>query len=240
MSPTARIPVGAAAVAALAAAPAAAQEDAHWRALRETMVAEQLEARGISDSATLAAMRTVPRHLFVPAARQQDAYGDFPLPIGYGATISQPYIVALMTQLAGPRAGMRVLEIGTGSGYQAAVLAAAGCRVWSLEIVSALAQEARERLIRLGYGGIEVRTGDGWLGWPESAPFDAVVVTAAGDSVPGPLVEQLISGGRLVMPVNDADYGQVLLVVDKAPDGTLTRRRIAPVRFVPLQRGRPR
>ena len=240
MSPTARIPVGAAAAAALAATSLAAQEDAHWRVLRETMVAEQLEARGISDSATLAAMRAVPRHLFVPDARQPDAYGDFPLPIGHGATISQPYIVALMTQLAGPRPGLRVLEVGTGSGYQAAVLAAAGCRVWSIEIVSALAQEARERLIRLGYAGIEVRTGDGWLGWPEAAPFEAILVTAAGDSEPAPLLEQLAPGGRLIMPVNDPDLGQVLVVVDKAADGTLSRRRIAPVRFVPLQRGRPR
>jgi protein-L-isoaspartate(D-aspartate) O-methyltransferase len=240
MTPAARIPVGAAAAAALAATPVAAQEDARWHALRETMVAEQIEARGITDAATLAAMRAVPRHEFVPSARLADAYGDFPLPIGHGATISQPYIVALMTQLAAPRPGLRVLEIGTGSGYQAAVLAAAGCRVWSVEIVSALAQEARERLIRLGYAAIEVRTGDGWLGWPEAAPFDAVLVTAAGDSVPGPLLEQLAPGGRLVMPVSETDSVQVLMVVEKAADGTLTERRIAPVRFVPLQRGRPR
>ena len=233
------MPVGAAAAAALAATPVAAQEDAPWRALREAMVAQQLEARGIDDAATLAAMRAVPRHQFVPADRRSDAYGDFPLPIGHGATISQPYIVGLMTQLARPRAGLRVLEIGTGSGYQAAVLAAAGCRVRSIEIVSALAQEARERLIRLGFGAVEVRTGDGWLGWPEAAPFDAILVTAAGDSVPGALLAQLAAGGRLVMPVNEAD-GQVLIVIEKAADGTLSQRRVAPVRFVPLQRGRPR
>jgi len=238
MAGSTRIPVGAAAAAALAAGgPLAAQEDAAWRLRREAMVAEQLVPRGVTDAATLAAMGSVPRHLFVPSSKQREAYADYPLPIGYGATISQPYIVALMTELAVPRAGMRVLEIGTGSGYQAAVLARAGCRVWTIEIVRALADAARDRLTRLGYAGVEVRHGDGWLGWPEAAPFDAVLVTAAGDSVPGALLEQLAPGGRLVMPVTESDFGQTLIVVEKGADGTLRQRRVAPVRFVPLQRG---
>jgi len=239
MAGTTRIPVGAAAAAALAAGggPLAAQEDASWRLRREAMVAEQLLPRGIADSATLAAMRAVPRHLFVPSSKQREAYADYPLPIGYEATISQPYIVALMTELAAPRPGLRVLEIGTGSGYQAAVLAQAGCRAWTIEIVRALADAARERLTRLGFGQVAVRHGDGWLGWPEAAPFDAILVTAAGDSVPGALLEQLAPGGRLVMPVAESDFGQTLMVVEKGADGTLRQRRVAPVRFVPLQRG---
>jgi len=232
------LPVGAAAIAALAAAPLAAQEDAVWRAQREAMVDRQIVARGVTDPTTLAAMRAVPRHEFVPPGRRDDAYVDFPLPIGHGATISQPYIVALMTELARPAAGTRVLEIGTGSGYQAAVLAHIGCRVWTIEIEPALADAARERLARLGYGGVEVRTGDGWPGWPEAGPFDAILVTAAAERVPPALLEQLAPGGRLIIPVDIPAGHQDLMVIEKAPDGSTRERRVIPVRFVPLRRGR--
>ncbi len=237
MAAASNLPVGAAAAAALAAGPLPAQEDPALRAQREAMVDRQIVARGVTDPATLAAMRAVPRHAFVPGGRREDAYVDFPLPIGHGATISQPYIVALMTELARPAPGMRVLEIGTGSGYQAAVLAHIGCRVWTIEIEGALADAARERLARLGYEGIAVRTGDGRLGWPEEAPFDAILVTAAADQVPPPLLAQLAPGGRLVIPVDVPAGHQDLVVIDKLADGSTRERRVIPVRFVPLRRG---
>jgi protein-L-isoaspartate(D-aspartate) O-methyltransferase len=204
---------------------------------RRLALVESLRLKGISDSTTLAAMRAVPRHLFVPADRREYAYEDHPLPIGYDATISQPYIVALMTQLVRPRPGMRVLEVGTGSGYQAAVLRAIGCRVWTIEIVRALADSARARLERLGYQGIEVRHGDGYLGWPERSPFDAILVTAAADSIPPALLEQLAPQGRLVMPVGDPAGVQFLELVERSAAGRLSRRRLEPVQFVPLLRG---
>ncbi|HWO89799.1 MAG TPA: protein-L-isoaspartate(D-aspartate) O-methyltransferase [Gemmatimonadales bacterium] len=213
-----------------------AGDDQHWRTQREQLVATWLVPYGITDTATLRAMRTVPRHEFVPPHLRELAYEDRPLPIGHDATISQPFIVALMTQLIAPRAGMRVLEIGTGSGYQAAVLAAIGCRVWTIEIVAALATSARARLERLGYQGIEVRHGDGWAGWPEQAPFDAILVTAAPDTIPPALVAQLARGGRMVLPVTNRDGSQDLVVVEKDASGRLTERRVAPVRFVRLQR----
>ena len=201
------------------------------------MVKEQVSARGVRDSATLAAMRQVPRHEFVPPQVRRLAYEDSPLPIGHDQTISQPYIVALMTELARPKPGDRVLEVGTGSGYQAAVLAAAGCRVWTIEIFEALADEARERLGRLGFRDVVVRHGDGYAGWREEAPFDAVVVTAGADAVPPALIEQLAPEGRLVMPVGDPYTDQRLVLLEKDKAGRVSTRYLVPVRFVPLLRG---
>ncbi|HEU5170967.1 MAG TPA: protein-L-isoaspartate(D-aspartate) O-methyltransferase [Gemmatimonadales bacterium] len=232
---------GSAALLALAlAAPGAAQrvaDDAGWREQREGLVAERLAPWGISDSATLAAMRAVPRHEFVPPEQRDLAYEDIALPIAQGQTISQPFVVAMMTQVIRPRAGLRVLEVGTGSGYQAAVLAAAGCRVWTIEIFKVLAEDARARLARLGYTGVAVRHGDGYAGWPEAAPFDAVVVTAAADSIPPALLAQLAPRGRLVMPVGDPATEQALVLVEKDAKGRIRSRKVLPVRFVPLLRG---
>lgn len=229
-----------AAAALAAAAPVAAQREnaeERWQRLREELVAERLVPFGIQDSATLAAMRTVPRHEFVPLEQQPRAYEDIPLPIGHGQTISQPAVVALMTEAIRPRPGLRVLEVGTGSGYQAAVLAEAGCRVWTIEIFAALAREARTRLARLKYEGVTVRHGDGYAGWPAAAPFDAVVVTAGADSVPPALLQQLAPLGRLVMPVGDPLASQYLVLVEKDAEGRLGSRVLLPVRFVPLLRG---
>jgi protein-L-isoaspartate(D-aspartate) O-methyltransferase len=231
--------VGALAGLALAAATPAvlAQDaDARWRDLRRRLVDHYI-APYITDTATLRAMHTVPRHEFVPEPYRVEAYEDYPLPIGRGQTISQPYIVALMTQAVRPRAGMRVLEIGTGSGYQAAVLAEIGCRVWTIEIFPELADEARARLARLGYRDVQVRHGDGYLGWPEAAPFDAILVTAAAAEIPPALVRQLAPLGRLVMPVGSPASAQELTLVEKDASGALHQRRLAPVRFVPLLRG---
>ncbi len=217
--------------------PAYAQTDTEHRRARERLVAEFLMPQGITDSATLAAMRTVPRHEFVPAEQRPHAYDDRPLPIGHEQTISQPMVVAFMTQAVRPRPGLRVLEVGTGSGYQAAVLAATGAEVWTIEIFRALAEEARARLARLGYETVRVRHGDGYAGWPDAAPFDAVVVTAGADSIPPALIDQLAPGGRLVMPVGDPRLDQALVLVEKGRDGTLASRTLLPVRFVPLLRG---
>jgi protein-L-isoaspartate(D-aspartate) O-methyltransferase len=198
---------------------------------RQEMVADQIEERGVRDPRTLAAMRKVPRHLFVPAALAGDAYADHPLPIGHDQTISQPYVVAFMTEALGLRGGETVLEVGTGSGYQAAVLAEIAARVYTIEIVAPLADEARERLARLGYRNVEVRAGDGYQGWPEKAPFDAVIVTAAAPRVPEPLEQQLKDGGRLVIPVGESD--QELMVITRR--GTrYDEVRVLPVRFVPM------
>ncbi|HUF35672.1 MAG TPA: protein-L-isoaspartate(D-aspartate) O-methyltransferase [Gemmatimonadales bacterium] len=223
----------------LSAAPACAQraEPDTLREARARLVAERLVPHGIRDSATLAAMGSVPRHEFVPPELRHLAYEDTPLPIGREQTISQPYVVAAMTQLIRPRRGLRVLEVGTGSGYQAAVLAEAGCRVWTIEIIGELAREAAARLHRLGYTSIAVRHGDGYGGWPEEAPFEAVVVTAAADSIPPSLLEQLASGGRLVMPVGDPRVYQRLVLAEKDSAGRITSRELEPVRFVPLLRG---
>ncbi|WP_025321241.1 protein-L-isoaspartate(D-aspartate) O-methyltransferase [Deferrisoma camini] len=187
--------------------------------------------------AVMEALARVPRHEFVPPEWKDRAYENRPLPIGYGQTISQPYIVALMTDLAGVGPGDRVLEVGTGSGYQAAVLAALGCRVFTVEIIPALAEAARRRLRRLGYDRVRVRLGDGYYGWPEHAPFDAILVTAAADHVPPPLVRQLRPGGRMVIPVGGAFRVQTLTVVEKAADGRVSSREVLPVRFVPLTGG---
>jgi protein-L-isoaspartate(D-aspartate) O-methyltransferase len=184
--------------------------------------------------AVIAAMSRVERHEFVPEALRDRAYEDRPLPIGYGQTISQPYIVALMTDLLEPGPGDRLLEVGTGSGYQAAVLAELGLEVYTIEIVPELAEQAAARLERLGYDKAATRVGDGYHGWPERAPFDGIVVTAAADHVPPPLVAQLRPGGRMVIPVGPAFMVQQLVLVTKAADGTLRTRQLLPVRFVPL------
>jgi len=182
----------------------------------------------------MAAMAKVPRHEFVPAAERRNAYANRPLPIGSGQTISQPFIVALMTDLMGVQPGDRVLEIGTGSGYQAAVLAELAATVYTVEIVEPLAREAQERLRRLGYRNVVTRVGDGYQGWPENTHFDAIMVTAAPREVPQPLIDQLKPGGRLVVPVGGQSGSQSLLVIEKKPDGTVTRRNVLGVRFVPL------
>lgn len=182
------------------------------------------------------AMRTVPRHAFVPADLAKDAYANRPLPIGLGQTISQPFIVALMTELAAPSPESRVLEVGTGSGYQAAVLAQCAAKVYSIEIVRPLGERARAVLESLGVRNVEVRIGDGYKGWPEAAPFDAIVVTAAPDHIPQPLVDQLAPRGRMVVPVGSRYGIQDLLVITKGADGRAVTRRTIPVRFVPLTR----
>ncbi|HEX9633393.1 MAG TPA: protein-L-isoaspartate(D-aspartate) O-methyltransferase [Gemmatimonadales bacterium] len=213
-----------------------AQDEALTTA-RRAMVA-LIESDGVRDSATLAALRAVPRHEFVPADVRDLAYGDHPLPIGYDQTISQPYIVGFMTEQVRPRPGMKVLEIGTGSGYQAAVLAEIGCEVYTIEIVEPLAANAAAVLARLRYGNVRVRHGDGYAGWPEEAPFDAVIVTAAADEIPPALLRQLAPGGRLVMPVGPQDAVQYLVVVEKDATGETAQRALLPVRFVPLVGGR--
>jgi protein-L-isoaspartate(D-aspartate) O-methyltransferase len=202
-----------------------------FEAARERMVEEQIAARGVRDAKTLAAMRKVERHLFVPPAVVAEAYDDHPLPIGHAQTISQPYIVAFMTEALGLRGGETVLEVGTGSGYQAAVLAEIAARVYSIEIVEPLAAEARERLHRLGYQDVEVRAGDGYAGWAEAAPFDAIMVTAAAPRIPAPLKEQLREGGRLVIPVGD-EYQELIVVTREG--ASFQERRVLPVRFVPM------
>lgn len=214
-----------------------ANTDAALAAARERMVVDQLQARGIQDARVLAAMRDVPRHLFVPAEMVGDAYADTPLPIGYGQTISQPYIVALMTELARPRPTDKALEIGTGSGYQAAVLARVTGRVYTIEFVSALAATAAPRLA--AHPNIVARDGDGYGGWPEHAPFDIILVTAAPEEVPPALIEQLAPGGRLVIPVGPTSGAQELRLIEKRADGSLTTTSITPVRFVPLLRRDP-
>jgi protein-L-isoaspartate(D-aspartate) O-methyltransferase len=199
------------------------------------MVEHQIRARGIADARVLRAMREVERHLFVPPDLMREAYGDTPLPIGHSQTISQPYIVALMTELARPDPADRALEVGTGSGYQAAVLARLVARVDTIEIVEPLAREARSRLAALP--NVFTHIGDGYGGLPAQAPFDLIVVTAAPPEVPPALVEQLKPGGRLVIPVGATSDVQFLRLLEKQPDGRVDDRRVAPVRFVPLVKG---
>lgn len=203
---------------------------------RRRMVDEQLRGRDIRNERVLAAMGRVPRHEFVPEELRPRAYADQPLPIGEGQTISQPYIVAFMTQAIDPKPGQRVLEVGTGSGYQAAVLAEVAGEVYSIELLPALAKRARATLDRLGYKGVHTRTGDGYKGWPEAAPFDAILVTCGADHVPAPLFEQLKPGGTLVIPVGDQIFGQSLRVITKGARGERQERDALPVRFVPLRR----
>jgi protein-L-isoaspartate(D-aspartate) O-methyltransferase len=207
-----------------------------FAAKRRQMVAEQIRARGVRDARVLAAMERVPRHRFVQPGDEPVAYADTPLLIGHGQTISQPYIVAYMTEALKLPADARVLEIGTGSGYQAAVLAELVAEVYTIEIVTPLAERAGELLRDLGYANVHVRDGDGYKGWPEAAPFDSIVVTAAPDHVPEPLINQLEEGGRLVIPVGQAE--QDLFVFVRTPTGLREEARL-PVRFVPLTRRPP-
>lgn len=210
------------------ALPLAAQDP---RALR--MVREQIESRGVSNARVLQAMRTVPRHEFVPEQLVDHAYEDRALPIEQNQSISQPYIVALMTELLDPRKSDRVLEIGTGTGYQAAVLSGLVRQVYTIELLDELATSARQRLRRLGYSNVEVRAGDGYAGWPEQAPFDKIIVTAAPESVPQALVNQLKPGGVMVIPAGS--FGrQDLTVVEKDRKGTVRTRTVLPVQFVPM------
>lgn len=199
--------------------------------VRESMVERQLELRGIRDERVLRAMRSVPRERFVPGDLEPHAYDDSALPIGLGQTISQPYVVAFMTEAAELEPGDRVLEVGTGSGYQAAVLAEIVGELWSIEIVPELAERAVAALDACGYGAVHVRVGDGYRGWPEEAPFDAILVTAAPDHVPEPLLAQLAPGGRLVLPVGRGD--QTIVRVRRGPAG-FEREELLPVRFVPM------
>ena len=217
-------------------------DDIRRQKLLETIDENVRETRELTGHARLdarvrAALRRVPRHVFVPEELLEQAYVDHPLPIGHGQTISQPTIVALMSELIAPRADAVVLEVGTGSGYQAAILAELCAHVYSLEIVAALAQLARERLQRLGYDNVEVRAGDGRLGWPEHAPYDAIMVTTAPEEIPPALVEQLKPGGTLVIPVGERYVGQQLLCVRKNADGSTERSAVLPVVFVPLTAG---
>jgi protein-L-isoaspartate(D-aspartate) O-methyltransferase len=197
------------------------------------MVEQQIAARGITSPAVLRAMRSVPRHRFVPGVVPELAYSDRPLPIGHDQTISQPYIVARMTALVDPDASDRVLEIGTGSGYQAAVLSTIADSVYTLEIIPDLAATATKRLRRLGYDNVVVRNADGFEGWPSRGPFDAIVVTAAPEEIPPPLLDQLADGGRMIVPVGPTGGTQELTLVTK-DDGDIARRTLAPVRFVPF------
>jgi protein-L-isoaspartate(D-aspartate) O-methyltransferase len=221
------------AVAALGVAGCVAETQDSDSGRAAAMVDRQIRARGVVDARVLAAMRKVPRHRFVPPERAAQAYDDTPLPIGHAQTISQPYIVAYMTEALELSPGHRVLEIGTGSGYQAAVLAEIAKEVYTIEIVSELAARAAGTLKALGYANVHVRDGDGYAGWPEQAPFDRVIVTAAPDHVPQPLVDQLAVGGRLVIPVGDVR--QQMAILSKTKDGVVEKRTID-VRFVPLTR----
>lgn len=226
------------AVAASAQAQLPQARDPH-AAARRALVAElraEDDARLAREALELLAK--VPRHAFVPAAQRRAAYENRPLGIGYGQTISQPYIVALMTSLARPRPGHKVLEIGTGSGYQAAVLAESGAQVYSIEIIEPLGRTAAARLRALGYRNVRTRIADGYYGWKEDAPFDAIVVTAAASAVPPPLIAQLRPGGRMVIPVGSGFLTQTLMLVEKQADGRVRTRQLMPVRFVPLTRGR--
>jgi protein-L-isoaspartate(D-aspartate) O-methyltransferase len=210
--------------------------DEAWARQRQRMVETQLAARDVDDKRVLATMGKVPRHAFVPDAVRGRAYDDSALPLGHGQTISQPYIVALMTQAAAVQPKHRVLEVGTGSGYQAAVLSELVAEVYTIELVPELAKEAAERLKRLGYANVTAKAGDGYLGWPDAAPFDAVLVTCGADHVPKPLMEQLKPGGKMVIPVGRPPHDLTLRVLTKNADGTHTTKDLAPVAFVPLRR----
>lgn len=203
-----------------------------YRIAREKMVKSQIVARGIKDEKVIQAMLKVPRHLFVEEALRDQAYGDFPLPIGKGQTISQPYIVALMTEALELKGKERVLEVGTGSGYQTAILAEIALWVYTIERDPDLSEKAKKVLLSLGYKNISLKIGDGSLGWPEAAPFDAIIVTAASPQIPQPLVDQLAEGGRIVIPVGD-EFSQVLIKGIKK-DGMLKTQTLEPVRFVRL------
>ena len=206
--------------------------------LREAMVNDQIVARGVRNEGVLQSMRRIPRHLFVPEDRMSSAYEDSPLPIGNGQTISQPYIVAYMTEILQPDGSGTVLEVGTGSGYQAAVLSLLYRKVYTIEIIPELAESAKARLRDLGFSNVEVRTGDGYAGWPDKAPFDAIMVTAAADHIPPPLISQLKAKGRMVIPVGSPYLIQHIILVEKDQQGNITTKSLLPVRFVPLTGGR--
>lgn len=200
---------------------------------RKAMVVDQIKERGIRDRRILKVMETVPRHEFVPEEYRAFAYDDSPLPIGEGQTISQPYIVALMTECLNLEGDEKVLEVGTGSGYQAAILCELAKEVYTIEILETLAERAEELLQKLGYKNVKVKCGDGYLGWEEYAPFDGIIVTCAPDHIPRPLIDQLAEGGRMVIPVGEIDFPQVLKIVEKR-EGEVTVRNVVPVRFVPM------
>jgi protein-L-isoaspartate(D-aspartate) O-methyltransferase len=211
------------------------QQEDQYAAMRKEMINNQIISRGIRNPLTLKAMQKVPRHLFVPAAYRTRAYEDNPLPIGYDQTISQPFIVAYMTELSKPAKSKKVLEIGTGSGYQAAVLAEIVDKVYTIEIIPQLAKEASARLASLGYKNVFTRTGDGYLGWKENAPYDIIMVTAADDHIPQPLLDQLAENGRLIMPVGSPSSAQQIVLAVKK-NGKIEKSKLAMVRFVPLLR----
>jgi protein-L-isoaspartate(D-aspartate) O-methyltransferase len=215
---------------------AKSKEDAAYRNDRKNLIDNHIIGAGISDSETIRSMQTVPREKFVPQELKKHAYANQPLPIGYGQTISQPYIVALMTELLSVDANDRVLEIGTGSGYQAAVLAVIVREVYTIEIIEPLGRSARARLQNLGYENVYTKTGDGYYGWEEHAPFDAIIVTAAAGHIPPPLLKQLKTGGRMCIPVGQPYYPQILKLVTKSGEGSFTVQDIIPVQFVPFTR----
>ncbi|MGE5215110.1 MAG: protein-L-isoaspartate(D-aspartate) O-methyltransferase [Nitrospirota bacterium] len=205
-----------------------------FAAQRQRMVEKQLKARGITDKRVLGAMAKVPREEFIPGDARADAYQDGPLPIGYDQTISQPYVVAFMTEQLRPKQTDRVLEVGSGSGYQAAILAELMAEVYTVEIIEPLAKTAEATLQRLGYKNVYIKVGDGYMGWPEKAPFDAIIVTCAPDKVPQPLIDQLKDGGRMVIPVGERFAQQLYLLEKKS--GQLKESATLPVRFVPMLR----
>jgi protein-L-isoaspartate(D-aspartate) O-methyltransferase len=211
-----------------------------FAAERERMVRDQIASRGIKNPAVLQAMRMTPRHAFAPREVRPFAYEDHPIPIGYGQTMSQPYIVAFMSEALDVRKEHRVLEIGTGSGYQAAILSVLAKEVYTMEIVPELARSAAETLKLLGYTNVFVREGDGYQGWPQKAPFDRIVLTAAPPELPQILVNQLKPGGRLLAPIGRTVFDQEILLVEKASDGRISRRSLIPVRFVPMVKPSPR
>jgi protein-L-isoaspartate(D-aspartate) O-methyltransferase len=227
--------------ATTAATPGDGYERARQALIREITEDLRISGRHLGlerlDPRITSALLTVPRHEFVPEAYRDSAYENRPLPIGRGQTISQPFIVAIMTALLQPEPHDRVFELGTGSGYQAAILSPLVERVYTMEIIEPLGESAAERLARLGYDNVEVRVGDGYFGWHEAAPFDGIIVTAAGDHIPPPLVQQLKPGGRMVIPVGSGFLTQQLMLVTKRPDGSLETRELLPVAFVPLTGG---
>jgi protein-L-isoaspartate(D-aspartate) O-methyltransferase len=210
-------------------------QDDKYLSERYNMVTVQITDRGIKNSRVIRAMRKVPRHLFVPESYRSDAYGDYPLPIGYGQTISQPYIVAFMTEAVKPSEGKKVLEIGTGSGYQAAVLAEIVDSVFTIEIIPELASSSADRFQKLGYKNIIGRSGDGYNGWPGHSPFDIIIVTAAATEVPKPLIDQLAENGRMIIPVGNQGSVQELILLTKN-NNKIQKTNLAPVRFVPFTR----
>ena len=213
-----------------------AMEEVDFEELRSRMIQEQIESRGIKNQQVLETMSFVPRHEFVPEAYKHFAYDDNPLPIGLGQTISQPYIVALMTELLEPKADDRILEVGTGSGYQSAILSGLVGHVYTIELISELADSAELLLGRLGFSNVSIRQGDGYLGWPEEAPFDGIIVTAGATDLPQPLVDQLVIGGRMVIPIGETLNTQELKIIEKTDRENTKVRDVVPVRFVPLKR----